>query len=260
MAGNFRLDGKTAVVSGGASGIGRAIALLFAENGACVHIVDLAREGAEKVAQEIIATGGKAFGHGCDAGDEKQVEKVFGEITAQGRLSVLVNTVGMSHIGNLDNTPPEDFDRVMRVNVRSYYNSMRASITHMKDNGGGVILNLASVAASLGHADRFAYTASKGAIVAMTYSVARDYIQHNIRCNCISPARVHTPFVDGYLKKNYPGHEEEWFQKLSKTAPIGRMAEPREIASLVLFLCSDEAGFITGCDYPIDGGMLHLHG
>ena len=100
---------------------------------------------------------------------------------------------------------------------------------------------------------------SKGAVYAMTLSVARDYISHGIRCNCISPARVHTPFVDGFIKKNYPGNEEEMFQKLSKSQPIGRMAKPGEIANLILYLCSDEASFVTGCDYPIDGGFIKLN-
>jgi len=131
---------------------------------------------------------------------------------------------------------------------------------HMNDKAGGVILNLASIAGSAGLADRFAYSTSKGAVIAMTYSVARDYLSANIRCNCISPARVHTPFVDNYLRKSYPGREQEMFEKLSQAQPIGRMAEPEEVASLALFLCSDEASFITGVDYPLDGGFFNLHG
>src|SRR5207249_12307012 len=115
----------------------------------------------------------------------------------------------------------------------------------MKAKDGGVILNMASIAGSAGLADRFAYSTSKGAVMAMTYSVARDYIAHNIRCNCISPARVHTPFVDGYLAKNYPGRKKDMYDKLANTQPIGRMGEPEEVASLALFLCSDEASFIT---------------
>ena len=154
----------------------------------------------------------------------------------------------------------EDFDRVVQVNIKGSYNSIRAVVGHMKNSGGGVIVNLASIAGSAGLTDRFAYSTSKGAIVAMTYSVARDYLAHNIRCNCISPARVHTPFVDGYLQRNYPGHEKEMFEKLAKSQPIGRMAEPAEVASLALFLCSDEAAFITGVDYPIDGGFFNLRG
>ena len=176
------------------------------------------------------------------------------------RVHILVNNAGIAHIGKLESTPEEDFDRVFRINVKGAYNCMQVVVGHMKARGGGVILNLASVAAWVGLADRFAYSMSKGAVVSMTKSVARDYIAHNIRCNSISPARVHTPFVDGYLSKSYPGREQEMFEKLSQTQPIGRMAQPSEVAALALFLCSDEAAYITGSDYPIDGGFLNLHG
>lgn len=171
-----------------------------------------------------------------------------------------MNNAGVSHIGKLENTPEDEFDRVYRINVKGVYNCMYAVLDSMKAAGSGVILNLASIAGLAGLADRFAYSMSKGAVLTMTYSVARDYVNHNIRCNCISPARVHTPFVDGYLRKNYPGHEQEMMQKLSQLQPIGRMGQPEEVASLALFLCSDAAGFITGSNYPIDGGFLNLHG
>ena len=184
---------------------------------------------------------------------------MFSEIARQGGFQILVNNAGVSHIGNAENTSEEDFKRVMRVNVKGIYNCIHAGIGYLK-NAGGVILNMASIAGSAGLADRFAYSTSKGAVIAMTYSVARDYIAHNIRCNCISPARVHTPFVDGYLRKTYPGHEKEMYDKLARTQPIGRMGEPEEVASLALFLCSDAAGFITGVDYPLDGGFMNLHG
>jgi NAD(P)-dependent dehydrogenase (short-subunit alcohol dehydrogenase family) len=160
----------------------------------------------------------------------------------------------------VESTTEEDFDRLLHVNVRGFYNCMRAVVGHMRGSGGGVILNMASIAGSTGLTDRFAYSTTKGAVIAMTYSVARDYLPDNIRCNCISPARVHTPFVDDYLKKNYPGRQQEMFDKLSKAQPVGRMAEPEEVASLALFLCSDEASFITGADYPLDGGFFNLRG
>jgi NAD(P)-dependent dehydrogenase (short-subunit alcohol dehydrogenase family) len=171
-----------------------------------------------------------------------------------------VNNAGISHIGNLESTPETDFDKIYCVNVKGMYNCMLVSVGHMKENSGGVILNMASIAATSGIADRFAYSTSKGAVVAMTYSVAKDYLPHGIRCNCISPARVHTPFVDGFLHRNYPGREREMFDKLEKSQPIGRMATPDEVAGLALFLCSDEAAFITGVDYPIDGGFMNLRG
>ena len=228
-------------------------------NGASVHVLDVDQNGAEAAARTIAADG-KAWGHACDVSSQEQVKAVFQKIFAQQQVHILVNNAGVSHVGKLDGTSEADFDRIFRVNVKGFYNCMLATVEHMKTRGGGVILNLASIAAWSGLADRFAYSMSKGAVVAMTYSVARDYLAHNIRCNSISPARVHTPFVDGYLRKNYPGREKEMFEKLSQAQPIGRMAEPDEIAALALFLCSDEAAFITGTDYAIDGGFLHLHG
>ena len=255
----FRLDGRAAVISGGGSGIGRAIALKFAANGAAVRILDISQKDAEAVAAEIASAGGTASAYACDVSNQQQVRATFDEIARQGPLHILVNNAGISHIGNAENTSEEDFDRVLRVNVKGIYNSIHAGIGHMKAVGG-VILNMASIAGSAGLADRFAYSTSKGAVIAMTYSVARDYITYNIRCNCISPARVHTPFVDGFLRKAYPGREKEMYDKLAKTQPIGRMGEPEEVASLALFLCSDAAGFITGVDYPLDGGFMNLHG
>jgi 2-keto-3-deoxy-L-fuconate dehydrogenase len=196
----------------------------------------------------------------CDVTNHESVTAQFNELFREQRVHILINSAGISHIGSIETTPPEDFNNVIRVNINGFYNCMRAVVGHMKDSGGGVIVNMASIAGSSGLPDRFAYSMSKGAVIAMTYSVARDYLAYNIRCNCISPARVHTPFVDNYLQKNYPGREPEMFEKLAKAQPIGRMAEPAEVASLALFLCSDEAAFITGVDYPIDGGFFNLRG
>ncbi len=255
----FRLDGKCAVVTGGASGIGQAIARTFAERGATVHIVDLNAEAAEETVRGIVAGGGTAAAHGCDVTDQHDVARVFQTILKQRRIDILVNDAGIAHVGNLENTTADDFDRVYRVNVKGVYHCMHACIGHMKEQGGGVILNMGSVAASVGIADRFAYSMSKGAVLAMTYSAAKDYAQHNVRVVSISPARVHTPFVDGFLEANYPGREAEMFAKLSATQPIGRMGTPQEVADLALYLCSDEAAFATGTDYPIDGGFLRLN-
>lgn len=256
----FRLDGKHAVITGAGSGIGRAIALKFAANGASISILDADASAAETVCKEIERAGGNAAFEKCDVTDDAEVTQVFERLGHSQRLHILVNNAGVSHIGNAENTSEDDFNRVMRVNVNGYFHCIRACLGHMKANGGGVILNIASVAGSAGLADRFAYSTSKGAIIAMTYSVARDYVAHNIRCNCISPARVHTPFVDGFLRKNYPGREQEVYAKLASTQPIGRMGEPEEVASLALFLCSDAAAFITGADYLLDGGFMNLHG
>jgi 2-keto-3-deoxy-L-fuconate dehydrogenase len=252
----FELNKKVAVVTGGGSGIGKAVALLFAKQGAIVHVIDLKEKNCEETLREINATGKTAFMHACDVTVQREVKEVFNAI---GNIDILVNSAGVSHIGSLENTTENDLDRLYNVNIKGVYNCMLSVISVMKKNKSGIILNLASIAGSLGLADRFAYSMTKGAVYAMTLSVARDYIHDGIRCNCVSPARVHTPFVDDFIKRNYPGKEDEMFQKLSKSQPIGRMAKPEEIAGLILFLCSDEAGFITGCDYPIDGGFIKLN-
>ncbi|TYR36302.1 SDR family oxidoreductase [Sphingobacterium phlebotomi] len=251
-----KLNNKVAIVTGGGSGIGKAIAELFAQEGASVHIVDLNADVAQPVVDGIIATGGKAKLHACNVAEQADVTRVVESI---GRVDILVNNAGIAHVGNLEKCSSEDFERVFHVNVKGAYNALYAVVPVMKANGGGAILNLASIAAVVGISDRFAYSMSKGAIYAMSMSIARDYMGDNIRSNSISPARVHTPFVDGFIAKNYPGQEAEMFEKLSKSQPIGRMAKPEEIAKLALFLCSDDAGFITGNDYPIDGGFIKLN-
>jgi NAD(P)-dependent dehydrogenase (short-subunit alcohol dehydrogenase family) len=252
----FRLDEKIAVITGGGSGIGRAITELFAKQGAHVHILDLDIENAMKTVTQVESQGGKATAHNSNVTNQKEVVALFEKI---GPFDILVNNAGIAHVGRADNTNEEDFDRVMNVNVKGVYNCIHGAIPIFKKAGAGVILNLGSVAGLVGLTDRFAYTATKGAVMAMTISVARDYIHDNIRCNSISPARVHTPFVDGFIKKNYAGKEKETFEKLSKSQPIGRMGKPEEIAYLALYLCSNEASFITGCDYPIDGGFTKLN-
>jgi len=257
---HFTLAGKVSVVTGGGSGIGRAIALRFASAGSSVCIVDRDLAEAEKVVDEISKAGGKACAFDCDVTDQDAVHQIFDSIFQKDRVHILVNNAGVSHIGNVERTTEADFDRIMSVNVKGYYNCIHACAGHMKSHGGGVILNIASIAGTNGLADRFAYGTSKGAVIAMTLSVAKDYVGHNIRCNCISPARVHTPFVDNYLRKNYPGREAEMYEKLAKTQPMGRMGEPHEVAALAHFLCSDEAAFVTGSDYALDGGFLRLHG
>jgi 2-keto-3-deoxy-L-fuconate dehydrogenase len=252
----FSLKGKSAVVTGGGSGIGKAVSTVFASQGAHVHIVELNADAAAAVAEEISSNGGSASVYACDVSDQSAVVSLFQSI---GKIDILINNAGIAHIGKADTTSSEDFERVFNVNVKGAYNCLYAVIPMMKEAGGGAIVNLASIAAYVGLSDRFAYSMSKGAIFAMTLSVAKDYLENNIRCNSISPARVHTPFVDGFLAKNYPGKEQEMFEKLSKTQPIGRMAKPEEIASMALYLSSDEAGFITGNDYLVDGGFIKLN-
>jgi 2-keto-3-deoxy-L-fuconate dehydrogenase len=246
---NFRLDGKRAAVTGAASGIGHAIAIRFAHAGAEVILLDLNADSASGVAAEVASeTSGSVSALACDVSEESSVRAAFGQITASGSLDVLVNSAGVAHIGSILTTASLDFDRLYRINVRGTYLATQAAIPLMVKRKAGVILNMASIAATCGLSDRFAYSMTKGAVLAMTLSVAKDCLPLNIRCNCISPARVHTPFVDGFLAGNYPGQEAEMMRKLAAAQPIGRMGTPEEIAQLALFLASDAASFITGTD------------
>jgi NAD(P)-dependent dehydrogenase (short-subunit alcohol dehydrogenase family) len=261
----FTLLNKHAVVTGAGSGIGKAVAVLLAKQGATVYVADINLEQANETVKEIETAGGRAVAKVTDVSDQQLVDAMFAGLP---KLDILVNSAGVSHIGTVETTSEEDMDRLYKVNVKGVYNCLRAGIPVLRREKegagpesvkGGVIVNMCSIAATVGIPDRFAYSMTKGAVYSMTLSVAKDYLKEGIRCNCISPARVHTPFVDGFLKKNYPGKEQEMFEKLSKTQPIGRMAKPEEIAGLILYLCSDEASFITGCDYPIDGGFTKLN-
>src|SRR3954470_17697364 len=252
----FDLQGKVAVVTGAGSGIGAAIARVFARQGATVAAVDREAEAARATSATISAAGGRAFAHTCDVSEAAAVDALFRELTAaHPRLDILVNNAGIAHIGTIEQTTPEDFERLYRVNVFGVYLCARAVVPIMLRQGGGVILNMASIASLIGLPERFAYSMTKGAVLTMTRSIAVDYVKRGIRCNCLCPARVHTPFVDGYLARNYPGREAEMMKVLSEYQPIGRMGQPEEIAQLALYLCSDEAGFVTGQAYPIDGGV-----
>jgi 2-keto-3-deoxy-L-fuconate dehydrogenase len=252
----FSLKNKIAVITGGGSGIGQAIAILFAKQGATVHILELSEETGLETKNRIHTEGGICYIHACNVAHQATVLSVFDNI---GPIDILVNNAGIAHIGTVETTTEADFDRIVSVNIKGVYNCLKAAIPLMKAKGGGVVLNMASVGGLVGLPDRFAYSMSKGAVLTMTLSIAKDYIKDNIRCNSISPARIYTPFVEGFLNKNYADNKAEMFEKLSKSQPIGRMGTPDEVAALALYLCSDEAGFITGCDYPIDGGFVKLN-
>lgn len=254
-----RFNNKTALITGGGSGIGKSMCIRFAHEGAEVLIFDLDLESAEGAAKLINAEGGKATAYACDVANHSEVNALVDEVLKKTKVDILVNNAGIAHVGNVENTLEKDFDRLLSVNVKGVYNLLSAVVPHMKSRRSGVVLNLASVASSVGLADRFAYSTTKGAVLTMTYSIAKDYIDYGIRCNCISPGRVHTPFVDNYLNKNYPDNRDEMFEKLSRSQPIGRMGLPDEIAGLAAYLCSDEAAFVTGSNYPIDGGFVTLN-
>lgn len=249
------MKGKNIIVTGGASGIGLAITKRFAQAGGNVFVLDVNPETGLKEVNQLTASGLKVNFIQCDVSDPASVQKA---ISAIDHPDVLVNNAGVSHIGNLEHTSASDIDRLYQINIKGIYYCTRAVIGEMVKQGGGVILNIASVAAVVGIPDRFAYSMTKGAVVGMTLSIARDYVEKKIRCNAISPARVHTPFVDGFLAKNYPGRESEMFAKLAATQPVGRMGTPDEVASMALYICSDEGSFLTGCNFPVDGGFIGL--
>lgn len=233
-----RLAGKRAVVTGGSSGIGAAVVERFRADGASVVNVDVAADA------DVV----------CDVTDARAVGTAFDTAVGElGGLDLLVTSAGIAHIGTATSTTPEDFARVLGVNVIGVYHCLRSGLGHMGQ--GSAIVNIVSIAAVVGIPDRFAYSASKGAVLSMTRSVAADYLDAGIRCNAISPARVHTPFVDRFLADTYPGREQEMFDQLAATQPIGRMGTPEEVAGLAAYLCSDEASFLTGTNQMIDGGF-----
>lgn len=253
---DLNLDSKTVLVTGGASGIGKAICTRFWEVGADVIILDKDTEKTETLLDELSKKGETPTHLDFDISDFEVLEGLGETFTD---IDILVNCAGISHIGTIEDTTQVDFDRLYLVNVKGIFNVTKSLIPLFKKKKSGVILNITSVAASVGISERFAYSMTKGAALSMTYSIAKDYIKYGIRCNSISPARIHTPFVDHYLQQHYPKEVEKMFKKLSKTQPIGRMGTPEEVAELALFLCSDKARFITGTDFPIDGGFLKLN-
>ena len=255
----FSLKGKSAVVTGAGSGIGQAIALALAKQGAFVDVLEIDGQAADETVEQIRSAGGQAEATQCDVADHGQVQDVFDSLgQARGGLDCLVNNAGIAHVGNITDTSEADFDRVMSVNLKGVFNCLKGGVRQMLKSEGGSIVNIASTVATMAINDRLAYSTSKGGVLAMTYSVAKDHLHDNIRCNAVQPGRIHTPFVDGFIAENYPDNQREMFRKLSDYQPVGRMGKPEEVAAMAVFLCSDEASFITGAPFPVDGGTLYV--
>ena len=250
------MQSKTVLITGGASGIGLAMVQKFASHQSHVYFIDLNQAEGKKLEEQERKKGNSVTFLEGDLAQFAQVEKLIQSLPE--KLDVLINNAGIAHVGTVESTSEEDFDRIVSVNIKGMFHCIKASLPKLKRGGGGAIVNLCSVAATIGIPDRFAYSMSKGATLSMTLSVARDYVQDGIRCNCISPGRVHTPFVDGFLAKNYPGQEQVMFEKLSATQPVGRMGTPEEIADLAYFLSAETGKFITGSNFTIDGGFMGL--
>ncbi len=257
----FQLTGKRALITGAASGIGLAVARLFFEAGAAVVLADLDPAATEAKAAEIRNQNADVAQDrvehvAFDVANADAVSAALAQVTTR-PLDTLVNCAGVAHIGRLDTTSAADLDRLYSINVRGTALCMQAALPALLASRGSIV-NLASIAATTGLPDRFAYSMTKGAVLAMTLSVARDFLDAGVRCNCISPARIHTPFVDNFVAKNYPGQEAATMERLSRAQPIGRMGKPEEVAALALYLCSEEASFLTGVDMPLDGGFFNL--
>ena len=255
----FNLEGKSAVVTGAGSGIGRAIAIALAKQGAHVDVLEINDKASIETVNLIRSEGGQAELISCNVTDHDQVQSVFEHIgNSHNGLDCLINNAGIAHVGNIMNTSEAEFDHVLDVNLKGVFNCLKGGVRQMLNSGGGSIINIASTVATMAINDRLAYSTSKGGVLAMTYSVAKDHLKDNIRCNAIQPGRIHTPFVDGFIEKNYPDNKDEMFRKLSEYQPVGRMGKPEEVAAMAVFLCSDEASFITGTPFPVDGGTLYI--
>jgi NAD(P)-dependent dehydrogenase (short-subunit alcohol dehydrogenase family) len=250
----MRLSNKVCIVTGGASGIGLATCEVFVREGAKVVIADRDLAAADKAVAALTQKGGQAMAVQCDVSNADSVAgMVQATVAAHGRLDVIVNNAGYGIAGSLSETSDEDWEALMGVNVRGVFLCCKHAIKQMQKNGGGTIVNVASVVAAVGIRNRAAYVASKGAVAAMTRSIALDYVASHIRCNAIAPGTIDTPYYTEILAK---AADPVAIRKgLEARQPMGRLGTPEEIANGILFLASDESAFATGSILTIDGGM-----
>jgi NAD(P)-dependent dehydrogenase (short-subunit alcohol dehydrogenase family) len=250
----FRLDGKVALVTGGGSGIGAAICRAYAEQGARVVVAEVNPDNGRRVAAQI---GESGFFWSTDVTDLSSVQAaVSAAVERFGRLDVQVNCAGIGLVGSVQETEPSDWNRLLAVNVTGVFHCSRAAVDQMLSQAprGGVVVNIASVAGQIGVPRRFAYCATKGAVIAMTKQLAVDYVKEGIRCNAICPGTVYSPFVEGYVERFHKDTKEQTIRDLHARQPIGRMGKPEEVADLAVYLASDEAAFMTGSEVVLDGG------
>ena len=250
----MRLENKVCIVTGGGSGIGRASCLLFAREGARVVVADKRREAADAVAAECAATGAEAVAVEVDVSRSADAERMVARtLEAFGRLDVLVNNAGYGIAGTVLETDEKAWDDLMAVNVRGVFLCSKYAIPAMKANGGGTIVNTASVVAAVGIRNRAAYCASKGAVAALTRAIAIDHVADGIRCNAVAPGTIDTPYFDEILRRS--PNPQAVRTGLEARQLLGRLGTPEEIAAGILFLASDESRFATGTILTIDGGM-----
>ena len=251
-----RLAGKVAFITGAGSGIGQASALLFGQEGAGVCAVDLDPASAQATAGSITALGGQALSAAADVSASDQVRRAVDACLQHfGRIDVLVNCAGIGSTQTVVDTPEDLWERVFAVNVRGTFLCCKAIVSHMIEAGGGTIINIASVAGLVAVSRRFAYGATKGAVVALSKSIAVDYAGTGLRCNCICPGTIYSPFVESYLDRFHKETKEETVAELHARQPVGRMGRPDEVADLAVYLASDAAEFMTGAALTLDGGL-----
>ncbi len=251
----MRLEGRAALITGAGSGIGRATALLFAREGAWVGVVDIDEAGGRETVRAITDAGGDAGWVLADVSAAQDARRAADTVAGwHGRLDILFNNAGISHVGVLHEIPEAEWDKVVAVNLRGVYLMAKYALPHMIAQGGGCIINMSSGAALLGLERRAAYSATKGAVLALTRAMAVDYADYRIRVNALCPGTVYTPFVERYLQASYgdPGAALERLKQRQLTGTLGR---PEEIAAAALYLASDDAAFVTGAPFIIDGGM-----